>query len=105
MRKNLTRFYLHHLESFDDRNLGTTLQHRAVLSQLDCLFERIRLENGIPTAHRPHGAITDGSVAVGGLGLTGSWIAPVYQGAAEVTEPLPPCFHDVGLFGRALRHA
>src|ERR1700731_818701 len=78
---------LHHREGFVDRNLGTTLQNGAAPGHLDCRAQRISRENGIPTGHRPDGAITDGSVASDAFGLRCKGIASVYDGTAEAPVP------------------
>src|SRR5579859_5390810 len=98
-------FCLHHREGFVHRNLGATLQNGAALCHLDCRAQRISLENGIPTGHRPDGAITDDSVASYAFCLRCKRIASVNDGAPEATIPGVPCLHDGCLVGFTLGHA
>ena len=74
------RLALHHGEGFEHCNLGTTQQNGAAPGHLDCRIQRISLDNGVSTGHRPHRAITDGSVTGDAFGQRGKRIAAVYQG-------------------------
>src|SRR6266536_2944126 len=85
----LMRLCLHHLEGFVHRNLATALQNGAAFGHLGSRVQRIRLNNGVPAGHRPHGAVTDGSVARDAFGLTGKRIAPVDDVTAELAVPGP----------------
>src|SRR6266849_7506826 len=100
----LMRLCLHHLEGFVHRNLATTLQNGAAFGHLGSRVQRIRLNNGVPAGHRPHGAITNGSVARDAFGLTGKRIAPIDDVTAELTVPGSPRLQDCGLFGFSLGH-
>src|SRR5437868_14583857 len=99
------RLCLHHGEGFVHRNLATTLQYRAVPGHLDCRVQRISLDNGVPTGHRPHRAVTDGSVARYAFCLRRKRIAPVDDSTPESTVPGSPRLYDCCLFGFTLRHA
>src|SRR5438105_2445504 len=96
---------LHHRMGFVYRNLATTLQHWAAPGHLNCRVQRISLENGVSSGHRPHRAITDCSVARDAFCLRCKRIASIDDGTPKSTIPGSPRLHYSFLFGFTLGHA